>query len=293
MKKLAPLFLLSAGILWGSMGIFVRNLNKMGFDSMDIVALRAVVTFSTLFLYMVLFKRKLLKIHPKDLWCFAGTGICSIVFFNLCYFKAIMLTSLSMAAVLLYTAPVIVMILSYFLFQEKFTKRKMTALLMTFIGCVLVTGILSETSVTSVAGILTGLGAGLGYALYSIFGRYALEKGYHSLTITFYTFFIAAVASCGMNGGMRIIGSAFQDFRMGVFSFVFGILCTVIPYLFYTLGLTYTENGKAAILASVEPATASIIGIFVFHENISVSETAGILLVFGALWICSRSAVCE
>lgn len=293
MKKLAPLFLLSAGILWGSMGIFVRNLNKMGFDSMDIVALRAVVTFSTLFLYMVLFKRKLLKIHPKDLWCFAGTGICSIVFFNLCYFKAIMLTSLSMAAVLLYTAPVIVMILSYFLFQEKFTKRKMTALLMTFIGCVLVTGILSETSVTSVAGILTGLGAGLGYALYSIFGRYALEKGYHSLTITFYTFFIAAVASCGMNGGMRIIGSAFQDFRMGVFSFVFGILCTVIPYLFYTLGLTYTENGKAAILASVEPATASIIGIFVFHENISISETAGILLVFGALWICSRSAVCE
>ena len=118
MKKLAFVFILAAGILWGSMGLFVRRLNSMGLASMDIVALRAAVTLVVLLLYMVLFRRKLLKIRLRDLWCFLGTGICSIVFFNLCYFKAITLTSLSVAAVLLYTAPVIVMVLSYFLFRE-------------------------------------------------------------------------------------------------------------------------------------------------------------------------------
>ena len=88
------MLILIAGMLWGCMGLFVRKLNGIGLESMDIVALRAIVTFIVLLLYMILFQRPLLKIRLRDLWCFLGTGICSIVFFNLCYFKAITLTSL-------------------------------------------------------------------------------------------------------------------------------------------------------------------------------------------------------
>ena len=117
MKKFAPILILIAGVLWGSMGLFVRTLNAQGLASMEIVGLRATVTVVALFLFLLLFDRKLFKICWKDLWCFLGTGICSIVFFNFCYFKAITLTSLSVAAILLYTAPAIVMVLSYFLFQ--------------------------------------------------------------------------------------------------------------------------------------------------------------------------------
>ena len=286
MKRLALILILLAGILWGSMGLFVRKLNSTGLASMDIVALRAAVTFVVLLIYMALFRRELLKIRLRDLWCFLGTGICSIVFFNLCYFKAITLTSLSAAAVLLYTAPAIVMVLSFFLFREKMTKRKILALVMTMAGCVLVTGVLQESGGISGFGLLTGLGAGLGYALYSIFGRYALERGYHSLTITFYTFFIAAAASLLLGDGSRVIHTAFQSVSMTVFCCVFGILCTVVPYLTYTVGLKYTENSKASIIASIEPVTATVIGSAVFHENITVSETAGIVLVIGALALC-------
>lgn len=63
------------------------------------------------------------------------------------------------AAILLYTAPAIVMVLSYFLFGEKMTKRKLLSLVMTFAGCMLVTGILTETGSVSAGGLLTGLGA--------------------------------------------------------------------------------------------------------------------------------------
>lgn len=288
MKKLAFVFILAAGILWGSMGLFVRRLNSMGLASMDIVALRAAVTLVVLLLYMVLFRRKLLKIRLRDLWCFLGTGICSVVFFNLCYFKAITLTSLSVAAVLLYTAPVIVMVLSYFLFRERLTGRKILALIMTAAGCVLVTGVLSEADRISWTGLLTGLGAGLGYALYSIFGRYALERGYHSLTITFYTFFIAAAVSLLLSNGPRVATVVFQSAGMLAFCCVFGILCTVVPYLIYTIGLKYTENSKASIIASIEPVTATVLGVAVFHERITLAEIAGIALVISALAVCSR-----
>lgn len=288
MKKFAPILILIAGVLWGSMGLFVRTLNEQGLASMEIVGLRATVTVVALFLFLLLFDRKLFKICWKDLWCFLGTGICSIVFFNFCYFKAITLTSLSVAAILLYTAPAIVMVLSYFLFQEKLTKRKLLALVMTFVGCILVTGILTETGNVTAGGILVGLGAGLGYALYSIFSRYALERGYTSLTITFYTFLIAAIGSFFFADMGKVARVAMNGGGNLFFCLAFGVLCTVVPYLTYTLGLQYVENGKASIIASVEPVTATLLGAVLFHEKLTVSGVLGIVLVLAALMICNN-----
>lgn len=288
MKKFAPVLILIAGILWGSMGLFVRTLNAQGLASMEIVGLRAAVTALFMFLFLLVFHRRLLKIRLRDLWCFLGTGLCSIVFFNFCYFKAITLTSLSVAAILLYTAPAIVMVLSYVLFREKLTKRKLLALAMTFVGCVLVTGILGETGTVTVEGILVGLGAGLGYALYSIFSRYALERGYASLTITFYTFLIAAIGSCFLTDMGKVVQVAVSGADQLFFTLAFGVLCTVVPYLTYTLGLQYVENGKASIIASIEPVTATLLGAVLFHEKLTASGVLGVVLVLAALVICNE-----
>lgn len=285
--KLAPFLIVSAGILWGCMGLFVRKLNALGLASMEVVALRAVVTTVLMLLFLLSYDRKLLKIRWKDLWCFLGTGVCSILFFNYCYFKAMELTALSVAAILLYTAPAIVMLLSYFLFKEKLTVRKILSLGMTFAGCVLVTGVLTEGGQISAAGICMGLGAGLGYALYSIFSRYALEKGYHTITITFYTFLIAAIGSFFLSDMGKVARTAVKDPGAMLLCVGLGVVCTVIPYLAYTLGLKYVENGKASIFASVEPVTATILGGIVFHEKLSAGSVAGVLLVLAALYIAS------
>ena len=279
MKKAAPFLILLAGMLWGSMGLFVRTLNGRGLASMGIVSLRAIVTAVSMLIFLLIFDRRYLRIKLRDIWCFFGTGILSIIFFNYCYFSAITLTSMSVAAVLLYTAPAIVMVLSYFLFRESFTVRKVMALILTFAGCVLVTGVIGETARVSAAGILTGLGAGLGYALYSIFSRYALERGYHSLTITFYTFLIAAIASLFMTDA--------SSPGMLLFSIAFGVLCTVVPYLTYTLGLTQVENSRASIIASVEPVTATVLGAILFHEQLTFTGVLGMAMVIAALVICA------
>lgn len=286
MRKLASLFIILAGILWGSMGLFVRTLNAKGLESMDIVALRAIVTAVSLFFFLLFFDRGLLRIRIKDIWCFLGTGICSIVFFNYCYFKAIMMTSLSVAAVLLYTAPAIVMVLSFFLFGEKFTKRKLLSLIMTFAGCVLVTGVIGKSANLSEDGLLAGLGAGLGYALYSIFGRYALERGYHSLTIIFYTFLIATAGIIVLSDIHTVVKVVTAETPMLFFAIAFGVLCTVIPYLTYTIGLKYIENSKASIIASIEPVTATLLGVLLFHETLTIEGIFGTILVLGALVVC-------
>ncbi|MDY6360474.1 MAG: EamA family transporter [Lachnospiraceae bacterium] len=291
MKKIRSIiYILLSGMLWGCMGLFVRVLNKQGIASMDIVFLRAIVTAVAMVIYLFIFHRKMLKIHWKDFWCFLGTGIASITFFNFCYFKAIMMTSLSVAAVLLYIAPAIVMILSYILFREAFTVRKVIAIVMTFFGCMLVIGMLGQQQAITTTGLLYGLGAGLGYAFYSIFSRYALEKGYHSLTITCYTFIVTTVVSVFFTAVPKVSMVVFSSPSYVMLTVALGLICTVAPYLLYTLGLQEVDNSHAAIIASIEPVTATVLGFVVFGEDITVVKMMGMILVLGGMVVCNKKA---
>lgn len=175
---------ITAGCLWGLMGLFTRTLATYGVDSTGAIVLRCGI--AALLFAVTLFVRdpKQFRIRLKDIWCFIGTGICSLLFFTYCYFQAITIMDLSTAAVLLYTAPSIVMILSLILFHERITVQKLIALVLAFAGCCLVSLVGGEHKLSTV-GILYGLGAGFGYALYSIFARYALDRGYSSNTINF------------------------------------------------------------------------------------------------------------
>ena len=282
---LPSLCIIAAGTLWGTMGLFVRRYNAGGLESMSIVAIRAVITTILMLIFLLFYDRHLLKIKPKDLWCFLGTGLLSILFFNFCYFKAITLTSLSVAAILLYTAPSIVAVFSCFLFKEKITFKKIISLLLTFMGCVLVTGILGGNERLTPMGILIGLGAGLGYALYSIFSKYAILKGYHTYTIIFYTFLITAIGIIPFGDWKAILNAVNSDHGLIPFSFLFGLASTVLPYILYTLGLKKTENGRAAILASVEPVVATLLGVLVYGETLGWQAVIGVVLVIGALFL--------
>lgn len=288
MKKAAPIMIILAGTLWGSMGIFVRNLNAAGLHSMEIVSLRSVVTAVVMGIFLLCYRKEMFRIRIKDIWCFIGTGVFSIVFFNFCYFKTMTLASLSVAAVLLYTAPSFVMVMSFFLFGEKFTKTKVAALLLALAGCVLVTGILSDTQSLTMAGIMTGLGAGLGYALYSIFCRYALERGYHTFTILFYTFLLAAIGGIPLTDWKQVADVALFDLSGVGFAIVFALVSTVLPYLLYTAGLQFVENGRASILASIEPVVATVFGVLLFHEKMTLMGLAGMILVLVSIVICNR-----
>lgn len=270
---------LGAGMLWGCMGILVRTMNKGGFNSLEVTAFRSLVTAGILFIGMFLFNRKELKIRRKDVWCFLGTGLLSVTFFNVCYFTCMNLTTLSVAAILLYTAPSFVIVMSFFLFKEKMNGKKIAALVLAFAGCVLVSGGFTGESLT-VMGLLTGLGAGFGYALYSIFGKYAIQRGYSSYTITTYTFLFALLgtlpflklqhfAECVMNIGAGNL----------LFAFVMAVITTVVAYILYTAGLKGLENGKASIVASVEPVMASVVGFLLYKEAMQPMGIAGMILV--------------
>lgn len=280
MKK-NTLFILTAGTLWGFMGVFVRALAEIGISSTGAVMMRCGLAAVLLGLTILIKDRRKFGVRLKDFWCFLGSGLCSTLFFSCCYFKSMEYLDLGTAAILLYTAPSIVIILSRVIFHEKLTGVKLLALLLAFAGCCLVSGV--GTGATRTAkGILLGLGAGLGYALYSIFARLAMNRGYGSLTISFYTSLLAG-AGTGVVWGTREAALMLAAPYNAILCLATAAVTFYLPYLLYTSGLEGMETSRASIMASVEPVVATLCGIIIFHERLTAASVCGMLLVIGAI----------
>lgn len=268
MKKLAVVFIVVAGTLWGVIGYFVRRLTDMGLDSMQIVCIRMSVSAILFTLFALIFKRDLFKIKLKDIWCFLGTGVLSVATFSFCYFKAIELSSLSMASVLLYTAPIFVMLFSLVLFREKLTVIKIISLVLAFCGCLFVTGVFDFSESFNMVAALFGLMSGVCYALYSIFSRLALNRNYSPLTITLYTFIFSSLASICVIDIKPVVSVMTKSAGDLIFCVLFAVLSSVLPYVCYTVGLKYVRASTASIIASVEPVVATVTGAILFSEAV-------------------------
>ena len=230
-SAISALQVLLAALLWGTLGVFVTFLRQAGFSTLQIVFLRAAVSVLLLGIFIFLRDRSKFRIQLRDSWIFIGTGLISFTLFTVCNQIAMRLCSLSIAAALLYTSPAFILIFSAVIFRERLTAAKLISIAVTVFGCFLVSGLLTPGAVISGAGILAGIASGLCYGLYSIFGRFGVEK-YDSLTVTFYTFLLAAAASL-----------PFADFASmpAVFSSAdwvlplvcaFGPVTCLLPYLF-------------------------------------------------------------
>jgi len=286
-RSVGPFLIILAGIFWGSMGIFVRRLGTYGFSSVQIVTIR--LTLAALFfsLFLLCKDRSGFKIRARDIPLFLGLGLGSILFFTVCYFSAIAIMSLSTAAILLYTSPIWIMLMSAVFFHEKMTGRKLIALALAFGGCVLVSGISGEG--ISLAGLLLGLGSGIGYGLYSILGTVALRR-YSPYTVTTYTFLLASAGSwiiCRPAEMMGIFAKSENLVGLLGFCVLTALVTAFIPFLSYTLGLRTVEASKAGIMATIEPMVATIVGIVWFSEPLTFLSGIGVLLILAATVILS------
>ena len=290
-KKRYTAAVIAAGTLWGFMGFFRRTLDTMGLSASNCIAVRCIVAAILFAITMFIADRKAFKIKLRDAWCFVGCGIVSLLVFGLCYFKAMDYMSLSNAAILLYTAPCFVIIISAVLFKEKITPKKIAAMLMAFAGCCLVSGIGTGDEISAI-GLVLGLCSGLCYALYSIFSRFAINRGYSSFTINFYSCLLAGIGATAV-GGTDFISLISLTPSNLLFAVATGLVTCFLPYLLYTYGLIGIENGKASIMASIEPVVATLCGVFIYNEGLTVMSTVGILLVLSAIVLLKEKSTTE
>ena len=296
---LAPVCIILAAVFWGFLFVFVRRFTALGFSSLEIVALRCTGSAIWLWLYVYFFERHNetasepnIALRLADVWCFLGSGLVSIVFFSWCYFKNVAISSAAFAAVLMYTSPIFVLLISALLFHERITRIKAAALFIAIIGSSLVSGItplsFSSNESISLLGILLGLGSGIGYALYSIFGRLALERGYRPMIVTAWTFLFAALGTLLLINSNALFSQIFAAGSLIFLWLAMGLFGSCLPFSLYTVGLKHMEPGRAAVLATLEPIITTLAGIFLYDESLNFTEAVGIILVLSAGVLITR-----
>ena len=284
MKKYLPyLNILGAAACWGCIGLFNRFLMRAGMGAANIVVIRNFGGLVLLTLIFALRERSVFHVKAKHLPIFFGTGVVSMVFFTLCYFKCQELCSLAVSAILLYTAPAMVVLMSAAVFRERITRKKILALALALLGCALVTDVFTGGLSLTTKGMLFGLGAAFFYALYSIFAPFGLRH-YSPLAVVFWTFVFAALGALFVAdwGNLMTVLSVPQNALLAA---GLVLLSTVAPYILYTKGLANVESGKASIMASIEPVVGTLVGTLVFGEPISAGVFLGLACVLACVYI--------
>ena len=283
MKKfVSPLLIFLAGITWGLSCIFVRDLRNQGFDNNEITFLRFLFASIVICLIYLIFDRKSFKIKLKNSWIFVCSGAIGMFLTSLCYFSTQYNASVSVACILMYTSPIFVTVMARIFFKEKITLIKIICLIFTF-GGILMYSLDGNVGNVSFPVFMVGLGSGLFYASYSIFSRFALNKGYTSENILIYSFIFGAIASSftvDYNHLFTTISSLNYNLTNVI---LLSIIATVTPYMLYTIGLKGIDTGKASIIACVEIVSACIVGIILFSEYPSWLAIIGLTIVIASI----------
>ena len=258
MKTKAFIFVILAGVLWGTSGIFVTQLSPYGFTSMHMTAMRGVVSFICMAVFMLFYDRKLFITTPKDLVLsiFAGVSLFLTATF---YYEAMQRIGIASAVVIMYISPVFVMIASSVLFKEKMFAKKWIAVAVMILGCLLSSGFIAgiEWDFSLFAptfdftldfwGIALALMSSLTYSAYNIITKYLAKRGCNPTTATLYCFLVVSVISLALcNPAQAVKAFAVNPPITIALAVGLGVFTFVLPYLFYTIGMKTLTAGTAS-----------------------------------------------
>jgi drug/metabolite transporter (DMT)-like permease len=287
-NKIYVFIVILSGIFWGSSCLFVDYLKThTPATSVQITAIRIVLAALVLNLWLIVKGKgfSLYKISGKSWLLCAISGFCSVVAMGMFYYSCMVETSAAVAVILLYTAPLFVMIMSLFFFKEKMTVQKMVAFVIAIVGCALVSGIASGSRISAL-GIFLGLMSGFTYSLYGIFTSIFMKENKDTLTFTALSFFFAAIGALVISKPWEIVKFTLEveNIPLTLVMYLLLAICTaVIPFFLYSKGIEGVKPDVASILAFSEPLMACVFGTAVLGQDMDVFGVIGIVCVCAAI----------
>lgn len=275
---------LVAAALWATLGLFYQGLSAHGLSSLTIVFLRAAIAALMLFLALGWRRRGWLRLERRDWPMFFAFGLIGVAAFYVVYIHAIALSGMGVAAVLMYTAPAWVTLFGALLLGERLTKLKGGALLLACAGCVLVSRAYDLASVRlNLLGILAGLGAGLTYGIYTLFSKVA-QRRYTAWTTLAYSLGLGALFLLPLQSPADLV-RALATPPLLFWLLALGLVPTLGGGLAFNAALRLVPASNASIVATLEPAIATLLGWVFLGERLEGLQLLGTGLIFAAVTI--------
>lgn len=287
-RLLGALAVAAAASIWGTLGFFAKLLYAEGVSFEALVAVRAGGGFIVMLGFLMLTRRThQLRVGSRDLVFLVPLGMVSIGAFYLLFFYTVQESPVGTATILLYSSPAFVVVLARVFLREVLSPERLVALLLTAAGIVLVVGAYDPGALeVRPAVVLTGLGAGLSYGLYSVVGKPLTGRLPAYVIITYIlgvgavTLTLAALPTlhtlAGLSGGTYALLATTA------------VIHTTGAYALYTVGLERLEAGQAAIIATLEVVVAGAVGTLLLDEEVTAPKLLGALLVLAGAALAQK-----
>ena len=288
-------YALVSAVILATTAIFIRYLTQTyQLPALVLAFWRDGLVALTLLIVLRLFKRQLLHIAHCHLGYLVGYGFV-LAIFNSSWTLSVAINGAALATVLVYCSAGFTALLGWWLLREHLDGIKLLAVAFSLGGCVLVADALNPAAwQTNLAGILTGILAGLGYAIYTLMGRSASQRGLNPWTSVVYTFGFAALFLLAFNllPGEVVPGAAVRAadlFWLGDALEGWGILFllaagpTLLGFGLYNTSLSYLPSSVVNLIVTLEPPFTAIIAYFLLGERLTGMQMLGGLIILAGV----------
>ena len=278
-RLLGALAVAAAASIWGTLGLFAKILYAQGVSFESLVAVRASVGWLAVIGFLLATQgARSLRVSRRDFVFLLPLGLVGIGTFYLLYFYTVRESTVGTAAILLYSAPAFVVVLAWLFLKEPLNAAKAFALLLTVGGIFLVVGAYDPANLeVRPKVLLTGLLSGLTYGLYAIFGRplagHLSPAVILSYALAFGSALLVAAALPTLDTLARLSAGSYALLLM------LAVVHTTLAFALYTFGIRHLGAGRAAIIATIEPVVAGILGVILLGEELTALKVLGALLV--------------
>jgi len=283
MKEVYGYFLIvSASIMWGTMGIFGKLAFEYGINPVTLTALRIFISSITMLISITLLKRNLLKIKKKDVPQLLVFAILAVALQRIAYFYTVDLTTATIAAVLFYTYPIFVTVHASLFLKEKLTFSIILAIVLTFSGVAFVVKAYEAAWLNAnLLGLAFGMLTSLLFALYFLMTK-KLRNSYTSWTLLLYGDGLGAIA---LTPALCFSFSEIVSYpqQLWLLILVIGLFPSLTAYLLFSYALKYVESSKGSILSVIEPLSAAIFSVTILGERFEPLQIVGVALVLAGI----------
>lgn len=286
---------LTSAVILSTTAIFIRHLTEAyHMPAMVLAFWRAGLAAATLVLALAVIKPSLLKVDRRDLGYLFVYGLV-LAGFNATWTFAVALTGASIATVLVNASAAFTAVLAWRFLGERLSWGKSLVVLVSIAGCMVVAKVSDpEAWDINALGILTGVASAVFYALYSLMGRRAAQRGLSPWTVVAYTFSFSCAALFALNAAL---GSMLPDLGSGPGGYFmlgdslagwFWLIAlaagpTVVGFGMYNASMRHLPSSVANLIMTSEPVFTALIAYRLFGEQLDAAQLIGSAMVLGGV----------
>jgi drug/metabolite transporter (DMT)-like permease len=281
-EKCGYFYILTGTTLWGISSVVAKSLFVIGLPPAELVQIRLTLATLTLLLILLIFDRNRMIVSWKDLPYFLVLGFVGVAGVQFTYYYTISKIHVGPAVLIQYLSPVWIALYAFIFQKEPFTKEKILALLLAFLGCYFtVGGYRVDLLRLNRIGIVSGLISSFFFSFYALYGEKGLKK-YDPWTLILYGFGFGAVVYWIFISPKWVMTGSYSLKIWMAFLYI-AIFSTLIPFGLYFKGIERIRATRASITATWEPVVAGMTAYFVLGEALSPLQVAGGIGVIAAI----------